>query len=105
MAIPADVETRLTRQQTAAALTEAGFPVSTATLTTKATRGGGPPFSHFGPRVLYRWGDAFSGMGGGSANSPSRHDIRTFGSNSLRINTSGDADLAWTVLKLLEAAG
>jgi len=60
MAIPIDVETRLTRQQTAAALTEAGFPVSAATLTTKATRGGGPPFSHFGPRVLYRWGDALA---------------------------------------------
>lgn len=51
-------DTLLTRAQTAAALTAAGFPVATATLTTKACRGGGPPFSLFGPRALYRWGDA-----------------------------------------------
>ena len=28
------------------------------TLSTKASRGGGPPYQLFGPRVLYRWGDA-----------------------------------------------
>ena len=60
MAIPDDPNTRLTRQQLSAALTEAGFPVAAATLSTKATRGGGPPFSHFGPRVSYRWGDALA---------------------------------------------
>jgi hypothetical protein len=48
----------LTRDATAAALTEAGFPTSPATLATKATRGGGPPFRRFGPRPLYTWGDA-----------------------------------------------
>lgn len=53
-------EVRLTRQQTAAALTEAGYPISPATLSTKATRGGGPRFQKFGPRALYRWGDALA---------------------------------------------
>jgi hypothetical protein len=51
-------DTRFTRQQVAAALTAHGFPVAAGTLQTKASRGGGPPFMHFGPRVLYRWGDA-----------------------------------------------
>jgi hypothetical protein len=45
----------LTRDATAAALTEAGYPTSPKTLASKATRGGGPPFQHYGPRVLYRW--------------------------------------------------
>jgi hypothetical protein len=56
--IPNDPDARLTRDATAAALTEAGFPVKTATLATKATRGGGPPFQRFGARPLYRWADA-----------------------------------------------
>jgi hypothetical protein len=47
----------LTRDAVAAALTDAGFPVSAATLATKATRGGGPPYQLFGRRPLYRWGD------------------------------------------------
>jgi hypothetical protein len=55
-AIPENPDALLTRNQTAAALTEAGFPVSQATLSTKATRGGGPPFQKFGPRAMYRWG-------------------------------------------------
>jgi hypothetical protein len=48
----------LTRKAVAQALTEAGYPTSPATLATKATRGGGPQFRHFGPRPLYKWGDA-----------------------------------------------
>ena len=51
---------RLTRPQTAAALTRTGYPTSTATLTTMATRGGGPPFAHWGPRVRYTWADALA---------------------------------------------
>ena len=51
-------DTLLTRDQTAAALTAAGFPITPATLATKATRGGGPPFQRFGARPLYRWGNA-----------------------------------------------
>ena len=58
--IPETSDALLTRSQTAAALTGAGFPVKATTLATKATRGGGPPFSKFGPRVLYRWDDALA---------------------------------------------
>jgi hypothetical protein len=47
----------LTREQTAAALTSAGFPVSAKTLATKATRGGGPAFRKFGSRPLYDWSE------------------------------------------------
>jgi hypothetical protein len=57
---PNDPNALLTREQTAAALTQAGFPISAKTLATKATRGGGPPYRHFGPRVIYRWGDSLS---------------------------------------------
>ena len=42
--IPEDVDTLLTRDQVAEALTDAGFPVRPKTLATKATRGGGRPF-------------------------------------------------------------
>jgi hypothetical protein len=58
--IPDDLDALLTRDRTAEALTEAGFPIKAKTLATKATRGGGPPFSKFGLRVLYRWNDALS---------------------------------------------
>lgn len=51
-------ETLLTRDMTAVALTEAGYPVKSKTLATKATRGGCPPYRLFGARPLYRWGDA-----------------------------------------------
>jgi hypothetical protein len=54
-------ETLLTRDQVAAALTAAGFPVSPKTLATKAVRGGGPPYQNFGKRrSLYRWGLALA---------------------------------------------
>jgi hypothetical protein len=50
----------LTREQAAAILTAAGFPVKAKTLATKATRGGGPPFRRFGTKPLYRRSDAFA---------------------------------------------
>ena len=53
-------ETLLGRREAAAALTAAGYPISAATLATKATRGGGPVYQTFGPRVLYRWCDALA---------------------------------------------
>jgi hypothetical protein len=53
-----DRDDLLTRDETAVALTAAGYPIRSATLGTKATRGGGPPFSLFGTRSLYRWGEA-----------------------------------------------
>jgi hypothetical protein len=58
MAPEISAEALLTRNATAAALSEAGYPTSSATLATKATRGGGPPFRRFGRRPLYKWGDA-----------------------------------------------
>jgi hypothetical protein len=54
-AIPARPDAMLNRVNLSAALTEAGFPVSPTTLSTKATRGGGPPYQKFGTRALYRW--------------------------------------------------
>jgi hypothetical protein len=51
-------ESLLTRPQTADELTAAGYPVKEATLTTLASRGGGPRYSRFGNRTLYRWADA-----------------------------------------------
>ena len=56
--IPDNREQLLTRVACAAALTEAGFPTSSETLATKASRGGGPPYHKFGPRALYRWGSS-----------------------------------------------
>jgi hypothetical protein len=56
--VPSNFDALLTRDQTAAALAAAGFPVKSKTLATKASRGGGPPYRLFGPRVLYRWEDA-----------------------------------------------
>jgi hypothetical protein len=53
-----DREAKLTREATAKALTEAGFPISKATLATKASRGGGPVYQLFGRKPLYCWGDA-----------------------------------------------
>jgi hypothetical protein len=53
-----DPDTLLPRRNLAAALTKLGFVVSEATLATKATRGGGPPYLLFGRKPLYRWGDA-----------------------------------------------
>jgi hypothetical protein len=57
MTIPANPDLLLTRRDAAAALTEAGYPTRPATLATKASRGGGPPFRKYGRRVLYRWAD------------------------------------------------
>jgi hypothetical protein len=55
---PIDPDSRLRRKLLAAALTMEGFPISEATLATKATRGGGPPYQLFGRVPLYRWADA-----------------------------------------------
>jgi hypothetical protein len=56
--IEIDADKLLTREQTARALTDAGFPTKAKTLATKATRGGGPPYRLYSARALYRWGDA-----------------------------------------------
>jgi hypothetical protein len=60
MTIPANPDALLTRDATAAALTEAGFPTAAPTLATKASRGGGPMYRKWSTRPLYRWGDALA---------------------------------------------
>ena len=52
-----DPESLFRRREAAKALSEAGFPVSPATLATKATRGSGPKYHLFGRVPLYRWRD------------------------------------------------
>jgi hypothetical protein len=57
-AIPESPDAILSRSATAAALTEAGYPTTAATLATYACRGNnGPPYRLFGRRPQYRWGD------------------------------------------------
>ena len=58
--VPDNLDAILTRDDTSACLTEAGYPTAPATLATKACRGGGPPYRVFGGRALYRWGDALA---------------------------------------------
>ena len=58
--IPESPEALLSRKDTAESLTAAGYPVKPATLATKATRGGGPPYQLFGTKPLYRWGNALA---------------------------------------------
>ena len=61
MPLPDTPDVMLSREQTAEALTDAGFPVKSKTLATKATRGGGPPYQLWnGSRAIYRWGDALA---------------------------------------------
>ena len=58
--IPDSVDALLMRDQNAAALTAAGFPIKAKTLATKASRGGGPPFRKWSGKPLYRWGDSLA---------------------------------------------
>ena len=58
--IPESPDALLPRKDTAESLTAAGYPVKPATLATKATRGGGPPYQLFGTKPLYRWGDSLA---------------------------------------------
>jgi hypothetical protein len=52
-----DPRTFLTRFQVAETLELCGIPMSSDTLATKATRGGGPPFRIFGKSAVYQWAD------------------------------------------------
>jgi hypothetical protein len=56
MKITLDPTTMMRRRLLAEALTGAGYPTAEATLATKATRGGGPPFQLYGRIPLYSWG-------------------------------------------------
>jgi hypothetical protein len=60
MMMTRDPDEMLRRHALAGALTEAGYPTAPATLATKATRGGGPPFRLYGRIPLYRWADALA---------------------------------------------
>jgi hypothetical protein len=53
-------DTLLRRKQLAEALSVAGFPIAVATLSTMASRGGGPPFRLWSRTPLYRWGCALA---------------------------------------------
>ena len=64
-----DREDLLTRDETAVALTAAGYPIRSATLGSMVTRGGGPPYRRFGTRSLYRWGDVIDWAEGRMAHS------------------------------------
>src|SRR5262245_38715084 len=76
------VDARLTRRQAAKALTDCGNPVSPKTLSTKASRGGGPPYQLFGKIAIYTWGTlvawALAEMGE-PARSASEHRIKFAG--------------------------
>ena len=50
----------LSRKQVSEALTVRGFQTAETTLATLACRGGGPLFSKYGQRVVYKWADALA---------------------------------------------
>ncbi len=80
--IPDDPNALLRRKQTAAALTEAGFPTAETTLATKAVRGGGPVYRLFGRIPLYRWGDALA-WAEAKLSAPRRHSSEADAQNSI----------------------
>ena len=55
--VPTDPNTQLNRIDAAATLTMAGYPITSATLATFASRNIGPEYKVFGGRALYLWGD------------------------------------------------
>ena len=55
--VPDNPDAMLRRRQAAKALTAAGYTTAEATLATRASRGGGPPFRRFGRVPLYHWGE------------------------------------------------
>ena len=59
-AIPSNPDAPLTRKQTAAALAEAGYPVTATSLSGLAHQGEGPPYVIFGKYALIRWRDALA---------------------------------------------
>jgi hypothetical protein len=52
-----DPQTYLTRTGVAQTLKVCGITISSETLATKVSRGGGPPFRKFGRTPMYLWGD------------------------------------------------
>jgi hypothetical protein len=58
--IPDDPEARLSRADCANALTAVGYRIKPRSLSTLASRGGGPPFEKFGRYPVYTWGTALA---------------------------------------------
>jgi hypothetical protein len=56
--VPTNPHTNLTRKQMAAALTEAGYPITAIALSGLAHQGEGPPYAIFGRRAVYCWGSS-----------------------------------------------
>jgi hypothetical protein len=54
------LESILTRDKAAEALSKFGYPTTKLTLSTLASRGHGPVYRRYGRRALYRWGDLVS---------------------------------------------
>jgi len=48
----------LDRRSLAQALTDLGLEISPVTLSSMASRGGGPYYHQFGRKTVYRWADA-----------------------------------------------
>jgi hypothetical protein len=87
MAIPDKPDTLLRRADAARALTEAGFPTATSTLSTLASRGGGPPHRRFGRVPLYQWSDLLAwahGRLGPKIRSTSEAETRSIPAKSQR---------------------
>jgi hypothetical protein len=51
-------DTLLSTEELSAAFAELNLPLAVATLVTRRTLGGGPPFEKYGKWVRYRWGKA-----------------------------------------------
>jgi hypothetical protein len=79
------------------AFNEKGFPMTTSTLATNATRGGGPPYRLFGRIPLYRWGDALAwaeSLMTAPRNSSADGDVSTDELRSIRIPSSEATEAA-----------
>ncbi len=57
MPIPTDPNAKLRRTEAAAALTEAGYPITGGTLNKMGALRTGPPFTVFGRWPVYTWSD------------------------------------------------
>ena len=78
----------LKRKDAAEALTRAGYPTAYATLSTWASRGGGPPYQAYGNYALYRWADLLA-FARGRLTNPKRlaaHNREARRAQTVRLN-------------------